>query len=145
MDHVGIENAVEQYMAKPYRVELTPDEGGWFVRIPELPYCMSQGDTVEEAMEMIRDAQRGWLTVALENGDAIPDPQEPSYTSDAGYSGKFNVRVPKELHRDLAQAAEQQGVSLNLFVATALARALGQTDPEPAKRGRPPKVAVAGG
>lgn len=142
MDYGDIEREVERYMTKPYRIELTPDEGGWFVRIPELPYCMSQGDTVEEAMDMIRDAQRGWLMVALENGDSIPEPQAPSYAAGGDYSGKFNVRVPKGLHHDLARAAEQQGVSLNLFVATALARTLGQADPKSATRGRPPKRVV---
>ncbi len=48
----------------------------------------------------------------------------PSTQEDYRYSGKFNVRVPKDLHRDLANSAEAQGVSLNLFVATALASAV---------------------
>jgi predicted HicB family RNase H-like nuclease len=39
-------------------------------------------------------------------------------------NGRLNVRVLKRLHRDLVRAAEAEGVSLNLFVATALARAV---------------------
>lgn len=35
---------------------------------------ISQGDTVEEVMEMIRDAMSGWLELALEDGDPIPGP-----------------------------------------------------------------------
>lgn len=124
-----IRERVGHYLSLPYRVELIPDpeEGGYVVSVPDLPGCISQGDTVEEAMEMIRDAQRGWLTVALEHGDPISTPRDPD-----DYSGKFNVRVPRRLHRALAEAAESEGVSLNLFVATALARAVGQ--PAPASR-----------
>jgi hypothetical protein len=41
------------------------------------------------------------------------------------HSGRFVVRIPSGLHRALAAAAEQNGVSLNMFVATALAHAIG--------------------
>ena len=127
-----IREQVGYYLSLPYRVELIPDleEGGYAVSIPDLPGCISQGDTVEEAMEMIRDAQRGWLTVALEHGDPVPMPRAPD-----GYSGKFNVRVPRRLHRALSEAAEAEGVSLNLFVATALAGAVGRPAPREPQRG----------
>ena len=50
---------------KDYRVELHPDleDGGYVVECPALRGCASQGDTVEEALEMIRDAIRGHLAV----------------------------------------------------------------------------------
>ena len=48
------------------------EEGGYVVSVPELPGCISEGDTFEEAWEMIQDAMQGWLHVAAENGDAIP-------------------------------------------------------------------------
>jgi predicted RNase H-like HicB family nuclease len=49
-----------------FTVELHNDaeEGGYWVECPELPGCLSQGDTVEETLEMIRDAIRGHLAVA---------------------------------------------------------------------------------
>jgi hypothetical protein len=43
-------------------------------------------------------------------------------------SGKFLLRVPRELHRDLAKEAEAEGVSLNQHVATILARMVGQEE-----------------
>jgi antitoxin HicB len=125
-----IEREVERYMALPYHIELIPDEGEWVVAIPELPGCLSQGETPEEAITMIREAQRLWLQVALEDGRPIPAPR-----LEEDYSGRFNVRVPKRLHRDLVRAAEAEGVSLNLFVATALARAVSHI-PDPPKHGR---------
>lgn len=120
----NLDHEVEHYMALPYSIQLLPDEGAWFVSIPDLPGCISQGATPGDAIEMIRDAQRLWLQVALEDGRPIP---EPNTALSHSYSGKFNVRVPKDLHRDLVRAAEAQGVSLNLFVATALSRALNST------------------
>ena len=41
------------------------------------------------------------------------------------YSGKFVVRVPRSLHRDLVETAEQEGVSLNQYINVVLARAVG--------------------
>ena len=49
------------------------DEGGYIVSAPELPGCMTEGDTFEEAMAMIEDAMQGWLEVALEHVDPVPE------------------------------------------------------------------------
>ena len=53
------------------RFELA-EEGGYTVTIPELQGCISEGDTFEEALEMIKDAMAGWLYVAAKYGDPIP-------------------------------------------------------------------------
>lgn len=65
---------VDYYMALPYTIELIRDSEGWFVRVKELEGCMSQGDTAEEAIEMIQEAMKLWLDVALEEGVPIPEP-----------------------------------------------------------------------
>ena len=51
--------------SQEYRVELQPDmeDGGYVVDCPALPGCLSQGDTIEEALSMIRDAIRGHLAI----------------------------------------------------------------------------------
>ncbi len=122
---------VADYMNLPYTIELQRDaEAGWFVRIQELPGCMSQGDTAEEALAMIQDAMTGWLEVAIEEGLSIPEPRP-----EEDYSGKFVVRVPKSLHRDLALAAEREGASLNQFINTTLARAVGRAESAPSEDG----------
>ncbi len=133
---MDIERDVERYMALPYRVELIPSvEGGYVARIPDLPGCLSQGETVEEAMAMIRDAQRGWLDVTLENGQPIPEP-----AGSADYSGKFTLRVPKRVHRALAEIADAEGVSVNLYAASVLAMAVGEMAPTKGTPGRKPKA-----
>lgn len=48
-------------------------EGGYTISVPSLPGCISYGGTFEEAMEMIKDAMKGWLAVAREEGVPIPE------------------------------------------------------------------------
>jgi predicted RNase H-like HicB family nuclease len=53
--------------------ELEPeDEGGYVISVPALPGCISTGDTIEHALEMIAEAMELWLEVAREKGFAIP-------------------------------------------------------------------------
>lgn len=118
-----MEKNIKYYMSLAYTRELIPEpEGGWFVRIKELPGCMSQGDTADEAMTMIEDALRGWLEAELRNGSVIPEPRP-----EEDFSGKFVVRVPKSLHRKINDAADDEGVSLNQWIITALAESIGES------------------
>jgi len=48
-------------------------EGGYTISVPALPGCISYGETFEKAMEMIKDAIRGWLEVARSEGIPIPE------------------------------------------------------------------------
>lgn len=102
---------VEEYMALPYRRELIHDDGAVVARIIELPFCVTQGATEEEALEQLRDAMEGWLEVSLECGDEIPLP-----LSMTEVSGVTNVRLGKALHRRLKEQAERNGVSLNTYI-----------------------------
>jgi len=112
-----MQRTIEEYLLLPYTRELIPEpEGGWFVRVKELPGCLSQGETAEQALTMIEDAMRGWLEASLESGDPIPEPRQGE-----SYSGKFLVRLPRSLHRRLAEAANDEGVSLNQYINVALA------------------------
>ena len=67
------------YMSLPYKVVLTPmpkeDGEGWYVEIPELPGCQSDGKTPDEAVARIEDAKRGWLISMLSHSDPIPEPE----------------------------------------------------------------------
>ena len=120
-----MDKTLEYYMALPYTIELMPDpDGGWFVSVRELPGCISQGDTQEEALEMIRDAMEGWLAVALEDGMQVPEPRKLD-----DYSGKFVARVPRSLHRELVRRAADEGVSLNQMINVLLAQAIGCRTP----------------
>ncbi len=127
---------LEYYLSLPYTREYLPEpEGGWFIRIKELPGCISQGETAQEAMQMIEDAMRGWFEVQLEDGVPIPEPRR-----EEEYSGKFNTRVPKSLHRKLVEAAEEDGVSLNQWINSTLAEAVGQRYRQNKQAGVPKSV-----
>lgn len=121
---------LEYYLALPYRVVLHPaEEGGYVAEIPDLPGCLTQGETLEEAVSMIQDAKVCWLKSALEDGVEIPEPSEALNE----YSGRLNIRIPKSLHRILAERAKQERVSLNQYINYQLARGVG-FGTEPSKR-----------
>lgn len=67
---------IDDYMTLPYTLEIIPDteQGGWFIKVKELRGCMTQADTWDEILPMVEEAKRLWLEVALEYGDAIPEP-----------------------------------------------------------------------
>jgi len=113
--------SLEYYLKLKYPITLYPSpEGGYAVEIEDLPGCISQGETIQEAMEMINEAKHLWLESAYEDGLDIPLPG-----NEVKYSGKFNVRVPASLHRKLHRLAEKEGVSLNQYVLFALSHASG--------------------
>jgi len=79
--------------------------------IPELKGCVASGKTEAEAIKKVRDLSRTWIEVAIETGEAIPAIEEESR-----YSGRFIVRIPRELHRALHERARSTNISLNSFV-----------------------------
>lgn len=116
-----IKEEVEVILAGPYTREMIKNEDGtWFARVVEFAGCMTEGSTAEEAFDNLNDAMASWIEVHLEDGDPIP----PPLTSDQ-YSGKFLMRVPKTLHRELARRADLEGVSLNQYALVALSRCVG--------------------
>src|SRR5437867_2527475 len=66
---------------------------------------------------MAEEARQLWIRTAYDHGHEIPLPSQPDE-----YSGKFNPRLPRSLHRSLAEAAEREGVSLNQYVVSLLSR-----------------------
>lgn len=52
------------------------EEGGYVVTVPALPGCVTEGDSFEEAVEMIKDAIKGYLWVAKKEGLEIPQEKE---------------------------------------------------------------------
>ena len=103
---------VEYYMSLPYKIELYPDveEGGYAVACPELPGCLSCGETIEECIESIQDAKLAWITASLEDGYPIPEPARIGE-----YSGQFKIRMPNSLHKKLAEHSKEEGISMNQY------------------------------
>nr|WP_279002001.1 toxin-antitoxin system HicB family antitoxin [Acidaminococcus fermentans] len=79
-------------------------------RYPDLPGCITVGCSMEEAAKNTEDAKKEWLTAALESGVEIAEP-----ASQNGYSGQFKLRIPKSLHRRLAERSKEEGGSMNQY------------------------------
>jgi len=109
---------IDEYMKLPYKMEIVPDleEGGYAVCWPELPGCVTCGDTLEDAVRNADEAKYIWLEAALEDGLVIP---KPANLDD--YSGQFKLRLPKSLHRDLSEQAKAEGISMNQYCLYLLA------------------------
>lgn len=95
--------------------------GGYLVEYPDLPGCMADGDTIEEALAEGEDAIKSWIKSATADGVSIPTP-----SSLAKYSGQWRIRVPKSLHAKLDMKAKLEGVSLNTLAVTLLAEGIGR-------------------
>lgn len=100
----------------PFQVLADPD-GGYVAVFPDLPGCMTQAERLEELPALVEDARRGWIEAEYAQGHDIPLPSYPE-----AYSGKFLVRLPRSLHRALAEAAAREGASLNQYVTALLAQ-----------------------
>lgn len=110
---------LEDYLKLNYRLEFVPDEeeGGYAAYFPELPGCITMGDTIEEAATNAVEAKRVWLEAALEDNIPIPMPE-----SKEKYSGQFKLRLPKTLHKLLTEHAREDGISLNQYCVYLLSR-----------------------
>ena len=100
---------------------LASDEGGgYLIEFPDVPGCMSDGESPEEAVANGRDALKCCLLTLKEFGDPIPAPG-----AFASASGQWRQRVPKSLHARLVDRARREGVSLNTLVTAMIAEGLG--------------------
>lgn len=97
------------------------DGGGYAAEVPDLPGCIADGETVDEALKEVKSAIKSWIKTAEEFGDPIPRPSIAS-----NYSGQWRLRVPKYLHAALTLQAKEEGVSLNMLAATLLAEGIGK-------------------
>jgi len=130
---------LEKEMEYPFEIRpLMKDEGGgYLITFPDLPGCMSDGETVAEAIENGKDAMCCWLTVAREDGDPIPEPMK-------SHSGQYVQRLPKSLHTRLAALARAEGTSMNQLALTYITEgvALSSVTSKRSSRGKSIKVRV---
>lgn len=103
------------------------DGGGYLITFPDLPGCMSDGETEAEAVLNGRDAFASWISTRADAGKSIPAPSyQPEPVPMA--SGRFVTRLPKSIHVKLAERAKAEGVSLNTLVLAFIAEGLGRKD-----------------
>lgn len=100
------------YMGLNYKIEVVEDkeEGGYALSCPELKGCITCAESIEEGFKMIEDAKKCWFTACIEDRIPIPEPNDINE-----YSGQFKLRMPKSLHKTLAERSRQEGISMNQY------------------------------
>jgi antitoxin HicB len=122
-DVTDIKKQVEYYMKLPYTmtVKYRPEQGGYYVAgYIELPDLTMTGETPEEAVKELLIEKPEWFETCLKLNVKIPVPVEPRK-----YSGKIVIRMPPSMHESLIRITELEGISLNQYMLTALARSIG--------------------
>jgi predicted HicB family RNase H-like nuclease len=110
-----------KYGFKTYKAKVEAHEF-WVVESTELKGCVAQAETLEQALEAFAINEKDWLDTAREVGINIP---EASICDMDEYSGKLSLRLPKTLHRQLAEVAIKEGVSINSLLNTYIAKGIG--------------------
>ncbi|MEN9431041.1 MAG: hypothetical protein RJA86_1900 [Pseudomonadota bacterium] len=110
---------------KDYPFEIRPltteEGGGYFISYPDFDMCVSDGETIEEAIINGKEALQATIAALEAEGRLVPEP-----TTVNAMSGKFLVRVPKTLHALLASRSKREGVSLNTLVVSYVAAGVAQ-------------------
>ena len=93
---------LNDYMKMNYRMEIIEDqdEGGFVVSFPELPGCITCGETMESA-----------ISNAMDEPDNLEE-----------YSGQFKLRIPRSLHRSLVEHSKREGISMNQYCVYLLSK-----------------------
>ncbi len=119
---------------------IADEESGYVILFPDLPGCMTQVEEIAEIPAMAESVRRLWIGAEYDRGTEIPLPSYPEE-----YSGRFNLRIPKSLHRQLSESAECDGVSLNQYVTALLAAGDARTriDRQPGLSAQPARAGAA--
>lgn len=108
---------VHFYLSLPYRIELIPEPevSAVVARIPDLPGCITQGDSSEEALRLLEGAKEAWIKTAIARGLAIREPRVEDE-----FRGRVTVRMTPSLHRRIANEAAEEGISQNQYIVSVL-------------------------
>ncbi len=98
-----------------YRVTWSEEDGEYVGLCAEFPSLSWLADTQEAALAGIKDTVSQVIEDIKSTGEAIPEPLATRH-----YSGKFIVRVPPEVHRNLQIQAAEEKVSFNRLVSSKL-------------------------
>lgn len=99
-----------------YRVQWSAEDDSYVATVAELPSLSWAAGEPGEALQGILSLVADVLADMAETGEEAPLP-----IADRAYSGKFIVRVPPELHRQLVLEAAEQHISLNQLATSRLA------------------------
>lgn len=132
-----------------YPAIFIPYEKSYTVIFPDLPGCITQGDSLDEAFEMAEDAACGWILTSIEDDEDIPSPSEIKaikndegfvnyVTLDIGeYAKQYSTKAVKKtltIPEWLNTLAERRGINFSQELQNALKDRLGLTAYETPER-----------
>lgn len=106
-----------------FHLHWSAEDEAYIATCPEFPGLSAFGETPEQAISEGRRALKLMIETYKESGLALPEPKLAHE-----YSGQFRIRIPKSLHRQAAELAEKEGVSLNQLVTTCIAMGVGSAE-----------------
>ena len=103
---------LDDYMKMPYRMEMVEDqdEGGYVISYPDLPGCITCGETIESAVANAADAKRAWIEAAIEEG--IGEASEKQWNTDLNDTQQKIIKLLLEDNQlSAVKLAEKIGVA----------------------------------
>jgi len=98
-------------------VKWSDEDQGYIATIPGIQGLSAFGKSQKKALLELNNAAEAFFASLKEHRKIIPLPDKVSH-----YSGQLRLRMPKSLHAELAEAAENDGVSLNTYIVTLLSK-----------------------
>jgi predicted HicB family RNase H-like nuclease len=108
------------YQIIVYPVE-TESGTEWIARYPEVNNTGGSGATIEAAIADAKNNLKFELDLLAEEGKTPPKPYETP-----NYSGKISLRIPRSVHKQIAELSESEGVSINSLISAAVSGFIGQ-------------------
>ena len=129
MSEITVPHVEPPYPFEAYTHVVEPlteeDGGGYLISFPDLPGCMSDGETIDEAIANGRDAFSAWMSARIHIGKPIP---KPTRHGESAVPVRLMHRLPRSLHANLVARAKAEGTSLNTLVTMLLAEGLGRRE-----------------
>ena len=127
MSEITVPHVEAPYPFEAYAHVVEPltedDGGGYLISFPDLPGCMSDGETEAEALANARDAFSAWMSARAHMGKPIPKPTRHGETAEPV---RLMQRLPRSLHASLVARAKAKGTSMNTLVTMLLAEGIGR-------------------
>lgn len=99
----------------PFTIEWSEEDQEYVATCPAFPGLSAFGDSEEEALREGKIALQGFIETAKANDIPLPEP-----AARVAFSGKFQLRLPKSLHRQAVRMADLEDVSLNAYISDAV-------------------------
>ena len=109
------------YSLSDYNIKVFLDkkDKDYIAYIEEIPECSAFGSSPGQAIRELETAYELWKETSEEKSYPIPKPMNLK-----DHSGKFLLRIPKSLHRELTEKALSENISLNQYALYCLTRGM---------------------